>query len=181
MVPKGGGLAQRMPPTQELRAADREQRLGAQARHLQPWPASVAVTHRNVDVLAREVDVVQRRADAQVDAGVGLGEAAEAVHQPLRSEVRRGGHGEDAGTLPLQQTFGPGGEAVEGVAHHLEIRAPRVGDDQPLALTVEEAKAEFGLEGLDLVADRALRDAQLVGCPSEALVAGSGLEGFERV
>ena len=136
---------------------------------------------RDVDILAREVDVVERRADAEVDARVGLGEAAETVHQPLRGEIRRGRDGENAGALPLQQTFGPGGEAVEGVAHNLEIRAPRIGDDQPLALTVEEAKAEFGLKGLHLVADRALRDAQLVRCPGEALVASGGLEGLERV
>jgi hypothetical protein len=146
VAPEDAGRAQRMPATQEFRAAHWEQRLSAQARDLQPWPASVAVADRDVYVLAREVDVVERRADAQVDARMGLGEAAEAVHQPLGGEVRRRGHGQHAGALSLQQAFGPGGEAVEGVAHHLEIRAPRLGDDQPLALTVEEAKAEFGLE-----------------------------------
>ena len=58
---------------------------------LQPWPASVAVADRDVDFLAREVDVVERRADAQVDARVGLGEAA----RRSRSFFRRGGrHGE---------------------------------------------------------------------------------------
>ena len=116
-----------------------------------------------------------------MDAWMGFGEAAETVHQPFGGEVRRRGHGQDPGALSLQQTFGAGGEAVEGVAHHLEIRAPRLGDDEPLALTVEEAKTEFGLKGLHLVADRALRDAQLVRRPGEALVASGGLEGLERV
>ena len=63
----------------------------------------------------------------------------------------------------------------------LEIGAAGFGDDQPLALAIEELEAELRLERLDLVADRALRDAQLLGGAREALVAGRGLEGLERV
>jgi hypothetical protein len=38
------------------------------------------VADRDIDIFASEVDVVQRRADAQVDARVGFGKAAEAMH-----------------------------------------------------------------------------------------------------
>ena len=67
------------------------------------------------------------------------------------------------------------------VAHHVEILAPGLGDDQALALAVEQLEAELLLQRLDLVADRALRDEQLLGGAREALVPRGGLEGLQCV
>ena len=165
----------------EPRAAHREQLLAAEPRHVQPGPVPVAVPDRQVDVLAREVDVMQRRRHPQLDLGIGLREAAEPVHQPLGREVGRRADREDAGGLPLQQPLGAERDAVEGVANDVEVVAAGLGDDQPLALAIEELEAELGLERLHLVADRALGDAELLRGAGEALVAGGGLEGPERV
>jgi hypothetical protein len=103
---------------------------------------------------------------------VGLGEAAEAVHQPLGGEIWRCRDGEDAGALSLQQSLGAGGEVVKRIADDLEVSATRLGDNEPLALAVEKAKPEFGLKSLHLVTDCALGDAQFARRPSKALVAG---------
>jgi hypothetical protein len=54
---------------------------------MQPWPLSVAVTDRHVNVLPRKVDVLHRRADAKVGVRVSLGEASEPVDEPLAGEV----------------------------------------------------------------------------------------------
>ena len=48
-------------------------------------------------------------------------------------------------------------------------------------LAIEQPDPELGLERLDLMADRALRDEQLGGRASEALVPCRRLEGAQRV
>ena len=55
---------------------------------MQPRPAPVAVADREIDILAREVDVVQRRAHAQVNARMQFGETAKPMHEPLGGEIR---------------------------------------------------------------------------------------------
>src|SRR5262245_21348388 len=98
-----------------------------------------------------------------------FGEAAHAVDQPLRREVRRGGDGERA-ALTLQQSLGAAGDAIERVALDGEIGAARLGDDEPLAFAIEQFDAELDLERLDLMAHRALGDAELFGGAGEALM-----------
>jgi hypothetical protein len=46
------------------------------------------MAHGKVDILAREVDVMQRRRHAQIDAWMLLGEPAQTVDQPFRGKVR---------------------------------------------------------------------------------------------
>ena len=62
-----------------------------------------------------------------------------------------------------------------------EILATGLGNDQALALAIEELDPELRLQGLDLVAHGTLRDTQLLRGPREALMAGRGLEGLECV
>jgi hypothetical protein len=81
----------------------------------------------------------------------------------------------------LQEPLGTGGDAVERIAYDLQIAAPRLSDHEALALAVEQLHAQLGLERLDLMADGALRHAQLLGCAREALVAGRRLESLERI
>ena len=101
---------------------------------------------------------------------MGLGEAAETVHQPFGCKVGRCAHRERAGLLPLQQALGAGGDPVESIPHNLEVGASRLGDDEALSLAIEELEAQLGLERLDLVTDRALGDAKFLRGTREALV-----------
>jgi hypothetical protein len=138
------------------------------------------VANGEIDVLAREVDVMERRADPQINLRMGLGEAAQPMNEPLRREIRRGAHGERAAALALQQAFGSIADAVESVAHDHEIGAACLGDHQPLAFAIEQLQPELGLECFDLMADGALGDAQFLGRAREALVPGRGFESLER-
>jgi hypothetical protein len=44
---------------------------------------SVAMADRKIDILASEVDVVQRSADPQIDAGVGHRKSRQPMHERL--------------------------------------------------------------------------------------------------
>ncbi len=142
---------------------------------------SVAMADRQVDVLAREIHVMQRGAHPQIDVGMRFREAAQAMHEPFGGEVGGCADGQRPGVLALQQPLGAAGDAVECVAHDAQVRAPSFGDDEALALPIEELEAKLRFERLDLVADRALRHAQLLGGAREALMARGGLESLEGV
>src|SRR5580704_4834500 len=135
---------------------------------MQSWPMAVAVTNPDVYVFAREIDVMHRARYAEVDFGMCLCEAAEPMDEPLGGKIRRGAHGQHAGTLPLHQALGSHGDAVKRLAHNCQIIAPGIGNDQPLPLAIKELDAELRLQRLYLMADGALRDAQLFGRPCEA-------------
>ena len=57
----------------------------------------------------------------------------------------------------------------------------RLSDHQSLAFAVEKLQSKLLLQGLHLVADGALRHAQLFRGARKALVTRCGFEGFERV
>ena len=92
--------------------------------------------HSKIDVLPREVDVMQGGGDPQIDVGVRLGKAAETVHEPFCCEIRRRADGQTP-ALCAGSTLRAGGDAVECIAHNFEIAAPGLGDDQPLPLAIE--------------------------------------------
>src|SRR6266508_3859267 len=101
-------------------------------------------------------------ADPEVDFGVDLSEAAEPMNEPLRREIRRDADSERAAALPLQQSLGTSGNAIEGVADDTKIGTTCLGDHQPLPFSVEELQSNLGLKRLDLMADGALRDAEFL-------------------
>src|SRR5215204_2535631 len=125
--------------------------------------------------------MVQRRRDPQVDVRMRLGKVPETVDQPFGGEIRRGADGEHPRALALHDARGAERDAVEGVAQHGEIIAPGLGDDEPLALAIEELEAERRLERLDLMAHRALRDAKLLRRPGETLLTGRNPQSLERI
>jgi hypothetical protein len=133
---------------------------------------AIAMANGEIHIFAREIDVMHGRGDPQVDRRMRLGKAAEPVHEPFGGKIGRGAHRQHARTLPLHQALGPHGNTIERVAHHGEIIAAGVGDDQPLPLAVEELDAELGFERLDLMADRALGDAELRGGAGKADMPG---------
>ena len=110
-----------------------------------------------------------------------FGKMAEPMHQPFGGEIRRSADGENAGVLTLQKPLGADGDTVQRVAHDGEIVLAGFGDDEALALAIEELDGEFGLERLDLMAHCALRDAQLFGGARKTLMPRRGLEGFQGI
>ena len=81
-------IPRRLYAIREMGTAHRKDLFAAQTGHVKVGPAPLAMAHRHVDVLVREVDVVQARADPKVDRRVVHDEAAEPMHQPLGREVR---------------------------------------------------------------------------------------------
>src|SRR5258708_6636157 len=61
------GRAEPVAAIEKLRAADREQLFRAEASDVESGGGSVAVANAKIDVLAREVDVLQGRADPEID------------------------------------------------------------------------------------------------------------------
>src|SRR5688572_4325248 len=174
-------IAQRLAAREELRAANRKDFFRAKTRDVQAGCPSVPMTDRNVDILARKVYMLARGVDAQIDGRMRFGEAAEPVNEPFCREVGRGADRQHATTLPLQQPFGPVGDAIEGIANDHKVRFTGLGDYEPLPLAVEELQAKLGFQRFDLMADRTLRDKQLFSRPREAFVPRRGLEGFQRI
>ena len=78
---------------------------------------------------------------------------------PLGREIRRCADRQRAGAPALQQPLRSRGDSVEGVTHHHKVVASRIGDEQPLPLPIEDPDGKLCLQRLDLVADRAVRDA----------------------
>ena len=70
---------------------------------------------------------------------------------------------------------------VEGIANHFQIGEAGPCDAQLLTFPIEQPDAQFELERLHLMANRALRHGKFFRRLGEALVAGRRLEGFERV
>src|SRR5215831_15993748 len=91
-----------------------------------------------VHVLAGEIHVMESGRDTQIDVWMLFGKATEAVDQPFGGKIRRRAHGEHAGILTLEQSFGADINAVEGVADRRQIVAPSLSNDQALALAIEE-------------------------------------------
>lgn len=71
--------------------------------------------------------------------------------------------------------------AIKGIPQNAEILPSRFGDDQSLALAIEQLDTELCLQGFHLGADSTLRDAQLLGGTGKAFVARGGFEGLERI
>src|SRR6185295_17143877 len=110
-----------------------------------------------------------------------VGEAAEPMDKPFRRKIRRGADRQYAAALPLQQPFGAVRDAVKSVPNDHEISSARFGDHEALPFAVEKLQAKFSLKCLDLMADRALRDEQLLGSARKTLVPRRGLEGFQGI
>src|SRR5262249_33263578 len=103
------------------------------------------------------------------------------MDQPFGGEVGGCADSEHAGALPLLKALGANRDPVERIADDIEVLATSLRDHQTLTFTIEELDSELGLKGLDLLADRALGDAELARRLGEALVAGRSLEGSDCI
>ena len=83
--------------------------------------------------------------------------------------------------MTLQQPFGANGDPVQRIADDGQVIAASFGDDQPLPFTMEELEPKCIFERFYLMADRALRDVQLLGGAREAFAPGRSLESFQAI
>src|SRR5262249_29809384 len=114
--------------------------------------------------------------DAKIDTGMRLGKMAEPMHQPLGRKVGRRADGQDACILALKQALGADRNAVQSVAHDVEIIATGLRDNQALAFSIEQLDSKPFFKSLHLLTYRTLRDAELFSSPRKALVPGGSLE-----
>ena len=163
------------------RAAYREELLWAEIDRVEARPGASTMTDREIDLFTRKVDVVHRCREVQLYFGVCRGKPSETVNQPFGGEVGRGTDGERASTLTLSQLLGSKRDPVEGIAYHSKIVAAGVGDDEAVALAVEEPDAKLSLQRFHLVADRSLSDTQLLRGAREALMPSRCVKESERV
>jgi len=73
---------------EESRAADRKQLFSTEVDGIEPKPITVAVTDREIDILASEVYVVHRRRDLELDLRIGLSKPPEPADQPFGGKIR---------------------------------------------------------------------------------------------
>jgi len=165
----------------EGRAAYGEELLWAEVDRVEAGPGASTMTDREIDLFTRKVDVVHRCRKVQLYFGVRRGKPSEAVNQPFGGKVGRGTDGERASTLTLSQLLGSKRDPVEGIAYHSKIVAAGAGNDEAVALAVEQPDAEFSLQRFHLVADRSLSDTQLLRGAREALMPSRCVKESERV
>src|SRR5262249_38638467 len=156
----------------EFWAANWKQPLRIKPLHVEPRPVSVAMSDRDIDIVAREIDIVRRGRNAQIHLGMLLGQAAQPVNEPFRGKVWRGADDENASCLTLQQPLGADGDAVQRVADDGQIIAASFGEDQPLPFAMEELEPKCIFERFHLMADGTLRDVQLLSRAREAFTPG---------
>ena len=72
----------------ERRAADRKELFNAKPRDVQGGPISVAVPNCEIEILSREIDVLKRCGDPQIDGGMLFSKSPKPVHKPFAGEVR---------------------------------------------------------------------------------------------
>ncbi len=152
MLHQIGGLLDAAFARQQARAGDRHQIVVEQLLAHQAGIASVAVAHREVDLLDLEVEQPGRGIDAHVDIGVKVLELLQPRHQPLHREARRAGDADRARHPPGGQFLGGGCDLVERSADSRRgTRDPRrspapVGRAGP-ARESRSTAPDFGLAG----------------------------------
>ena len=162
-------------------AAYGEELLRAEIDRVEAGPVASTMTDREINLFTRKVDVVHRCREVQLYFGVRRGKPSQTVNQPFGGKVGRGTDGERASTLTLSQLLGSKRDPVEGIAYHSKIVAAGAGNDEAVALAVEEPDAEFSLQRFHLVADRSLSDTQLLRGAREALMPSRCVKESERV
>ena len=97
------------------------------------------------------------------DAGVKVASDRGEGPDPQPARIGSGGIGDRGGP------FGP---AVKQRPGDVQQRLPGCGEADLAAVAQEEARAQSGLQALDLLAQRRLRDMQLLGGPGEVQLFG---------
>jgi hypothetical protein len=73
---------------EEFGAANRHESFRTKSHGIKTRPMTIAMADRKVHMLGDEVDLLDRRRDAEVDHWVGRSKASKSVHEPLGAEIR---------------------------------------------------------------------------------------------
>ena len=166
-----------LPPDEDfLSIIDRDNEATEKEKKEQERDKLYAVGERMAHALGED----RRGVDAEAHLRVKRVEAAEPRHQPARGKGGRDRDDQRVRCVIAGASDGAGQLAEAGGEARREDRA-ELGRHQPARRALEYRAAELLLGASDLLADRALRDAKLVRRACEAFVAGSGLEGLERI
>ena len=178
---------QRRRPFEQAGARHREHGLAHQQLRIDIGPDAAAVADADIDIVAGEIGELGVGRDAHVDIGMALAEAPESRQQPFGREGGHDADGEGAAAFAHAQPPRRLAQALEAVAHRLQIGLSGVGQHQAAVDTAEEGGAQPFLQGLDLMADgavghvqfgRRLGEAQMLGGDVEAT---QGVEGREAL
>src|SRR5262249_17233081 len=145
---------------------------------VQPFPGTASEADRDVDGIAREVGVAQRRFDLELDVGMTALELGEVRREPALAEGLERADAQLArarGELALRA-----GQLVKHGIDGGEVAASLVGELEARILAAEQCDPEMLLERLDLATQRRWREVQLVGGTLEAEPARREREGAQR-
>ncbi|MCY1235962.1 hypothetical protein D9M72_485940 [compost metagenome] len=162
------------------RAADSDDLLLEQQLNRQPRPEGrPPVAHRQVHAIGLEIRHAIGRENMQVEVRMARGEIRQARDQPFRGEGWRGADRQPH-RLRLQLIRRPGDD-VERAPDIGDIGPPLAGQRQHARQPLEEFHPELGLQPADLLGDRPLRDAKLLGGQPKVQMARRHLEHFQPI
>ena len=142
------GFDRRLRPASSFGLHTGKQVFGAQADNIKAGPIAVAVANGEIDILAREVDMMQGGGHAQVDARMLFGKAAEAVDQPFGCEVRRRADVKTPELCRWSTRSVPIAMRSKASRRTMRYSRPGVRDDQALTLAIEEFDPELRFQAL---------------------------------
>ena len=144
---------------------------------VQAGPVARADGNGRVEIVGMEVDAADPRMQVHGHARMRGIEIVQVRQQPFRAEGRQGREPQRAGAgLVRHRLQRRAADAPERAAQLDEVAPPDFRQLHGAALTPEQRHAELILECLDLPADRALAQRQLVSRTRVAFVARGGLE-----
>ena len=146
---------------QERWTAGGEQLFHAQARHVKLRPVSVAVSYREIDVLAVEVHMLQRSTDPQVKIWMRHRKSAQTGNQPFAGEVRGNSYVENGRPLQADQVFRCS-QSLKGIPHEGQISPPSLRELESASFAFEQFHTKARFQRIHLVADGALRQIELM-------------------
>ena len=146
-----------------------------------PAPAAIADPHAGVERLPVEIHACERGRQLQINLGMTVVEAAPERHEP--SDRKSGVRADRYGRAPRGAAcaFARGGDAFQGVADLAVIVGALPGEGDAPVAAFEQQNAEVFLERLDLPADGAGRDAELLGGLKKAQMSAGTFESANRI
>ena len=160
-----------------VRRRDRDQELVVQPVRVQARPVACADGNGRVEVVVEEIDGADPRMEVHGHARMRGVEIVQVRQQPFRAECGQRREPQRTGArLVGHRLQRRAADAPQRTAQLGEVAAPDFGQLDRAALAPEQRHAELILERLDLPADRALAQRQLLGRARVAFMPRGGLE-----
>ncbi len=151
----------------------------AQQHGLGARPLAGAEMDGRIQRLEPEIEDAQPRHQVQRDPRMGRQKPRQPRRQPARAEGRQDGQVQRPAIGIGAQVQGRRRDAFQGVADVAGIGLAARRQTDGLAFAMEQLDFQLVFQGLDLAADRALRQVQLARRAGDAAQTGGGLESLE--